>query len=438
MNWKPRNRWGRRLAIVACATALVSGVFVPAALAAPGDVTYAGCVGELPVCAPTVPESMWHADDIAVDGLNLYVAAGTALSHYTIGSGGAPRFIGCYGENTGCQLTLPFQGFAHGIAVSPDGTRLFVTHSDVTGQDGAVSEFSIDSAGNLRFLACVGNVPGCRAVNPSDALDFADGVVVSPGDKQIYVTKNGSWGGVVHLTIEDTGYLAFAGCYGRELGCTAVSAARAIDDDTTGVAVSPDGRDLYVLNSYEGALSDFLIDSAGNLSLADCTGAVGGCVPNTNLVGASHLAISADDKHLYVTATESNTVSHYLLSSGTPVYRTCLGPEPGCTPTTQPGAFDNVTGLAISPNGGDLYAVSTYSGAPPYGGKDGTIMHFTFNPSGDPVFANCLSGYISGCASSGPGLAAVDTVAVSGDGAYLFIPSYYASYISYYTIAGFL
>jgi len=123
-------RWGGRLLSVA-AFVLAASILVPSAQAATGDLRYDGCIGDLAGCTPTSPAG-------ALDG-------------------------------------------AAAVAVTPGGTDLYAASH--TGDD--VSHFRIDTAGNLIFAGCIGNLAGCTPITPH-VLDNALGLAVTRDSAHLY------------------------------------------------------------------------------------------------------------------------------------------------------------------------------------------------------------------------------------------------------------
>ena len=100
--------------------------------------------------------------------------------------------------------------------------------------------------------------------------------------------------------------LAFDGCIGNlsnGSGCAATNPVEALDR-AVAVALSPNGTRLYVAAEDLGVLSQFTLDAAGNPSFAGCAGKLTGCAA-TSPAGATELAdgmaISPDGMQLYVT-----------------------------------------------------------------------------------------------------------------------------------------
>jgi DNA-binding beta-propeller fold protein YncE len=195
---------------------------------------------------------------ITRDGKNLYVAAYTAqtISHFIIGPDNNLIYSGCIGNDPdGCNTDIGGGALApNGVAVTPDGTNLYVGSAD-----GLVTHFRADAAGNLSYADCNGNFPGCTPISPGGALGRVTGVVVSPDGLNVNTSAAHA---VTHFRLGGTGNLYFAGCTGHVTGCRTTTPAKALDN-TDALATTSDGARLYV-TAYEGsAVSRFGVDSAG-------------------------------------------------------------------------------------------------------------------------------------------------------------------------------
>jgi DNA-binding beta-propeller fold protein YncE len=422
------------LLTVAAGAVLASSVFVLSADAAPGDLTFAGCIGDLAGCTATNPATALEGGQgVAVDGLQLYSVSSAAVSHFTLDTAGNANFAGCIGIQPGCT-PAPFIG-ANAVTVTPDGKQLYTTTEEYVG--GAVSHYTIDAAGNLTFAGCIGRITSasCTPTFPPGALDGAEGVAVTADGKQLYATSE--QGNVVsHFRIDGAGNLIFAGCIGDLAGCTSTNPASVLDD-ATNVIVTPDGKQLYAASaSYHGsAISHFIIDAAGNLTFAGCIGTESGCTPNGTLGWTYRLAVTPDGAHLYATSgTTSGTraVSHFRIdAAGNLISAGCIGDLAGCTATTPKTALDYVDGLIVSGVGGDLYATAGI-------GASGAVSHFKIVGAGNLIFASCI-GDLAGCTATTPKtvLDGADGVAVSNDGANLYATSFFGNSVSHFTIAAF-
>lgn len=157
----------------------------------------------------------------------------------------------CYGAGAGCINVAgnPLQE-ADAIAVSRNGS-VYVTGfaPDATGPDpGFVSHFLPGKGGELSYDGCISDAGAGGACTdtpaPSDILGQADGIAVSPNGRSVYVSDY--YGTLTHFFANAThGQLTWDGCVSAD--GSGESCARAITSGTgdpfeamSGVAVSPD------------------------------------------------------------------------------------------------------------------------------------------------------------------------------------------------------
>jgi uncharacterized protein (TIGR03437 family) len=190
-------------------------------------------------------------------------------------------------------------GYPSGIAITPDGTRAYVT------KDNANAVAVIDTSSNTVIATMnAGTAPG--------------GVAIAPDGKHAYVASVGT----NSVLVIDT-------------SSNAVTATVALGTDPVGVAVTPDGARVYVL------------DAAGNLSvIATSSNSVAATVTLPgNEISPFGLALSPDGTRAYVTRFAANTVAVIDTSSNTVVAMVPLG------------AFPN--GLAFTPDGKYVYVTTS-------------------------------------------------------------------------------
>jgi 6-phosphogluconolactonase (cycloisomerase 2 family) len=173
------------------------------------------------------------------------------------------------------------------VAVSPDGEYVYTTAYF----DGTLAVFRRDDAtGRLSFLEVQRD-----GVTGVEGLRGAYSVAPSPDGKHVYVAGGGDHAVAVFSQDSATGELTFVEVQQDDVG--GVDGLQV----ALSVAVSPDGRYVYVAGRGEHALAMFSRDEkTGNLmfveSLRDGLGGVDG------LQGASFVAVSPDrnGQHVYV------------------------------------------------------------------------------------------------------------------------------------------
>jgi DNA-binding beta-propeller fold protein YncE len=193
-----------------------------------------------------------------------------------------------------------------GIAITPDGARLFAANAGGT----TISAFQVDaSSGSLTALSAVSDPDGpvALAITPDGSTMFA----ANPS------------GSVSAFLIDQFGTAVPAQLGGASLASTG----------PTALAVSPDGSHLFVAESAVAKLAVFSIGAGGTLT------PVGTADTGT---GPAGVAITPDGSRVYVANASGDNVSGFSVSpSG------ALAPLGG----SPYGAGDGATGIAIAPDG---------------------------------------------------------------------------------------
>jgi len=196
------------------------------------------------------------------------------------------------------------------------------------------------------------------------------------------------------------------------------------------IAVSPDGRSVYVASSKSNAIAAFrrnrrsgaLTQSKGP---AGCVAAQGAnhCAMATGLVGPNSIAISPDGRNVYATARGSNSISAFHRNQSTGAL-TALPASAGCiagVPLPLCAAGRALVGpdvVVVSPDGRNVYVGSFFGNAVAVFDRDPASGALT--QPGDS--SGCIAEAIAGCAP-GVALGAPEGMAISGDGASLYVAS---------------
>ncbi len=361
-------------------TSLYSNALVVFRRAANGDLTQADCFGNTgtgpgnasPASCVHI-DSLYFPDGVAVspDGKSVYVAsAGSkAVSVFRRAANGDLTPAGCIGNTgngpAGCIGADGLEGAAS-VAVSPDGQSVYVA-STPSFTSGALVVFRRAANGDLTPAGCIGSSgtgpPSCIG---ADGLVGAVSVAVSPDGQSVYVTSFLSKALVVFRRAAN-GDLTPAGCIGNSgtgphscIGTDGLDGARS-------VAVSPDGKNVYVAGAASDALVVFRRAANGDLTPAGCIGNSGtgphSCIGTDGLSGADAVTVSPDGQSVYVASNRALVVFRRA-ANGDLTPAGCIG-NSGNGPPTCIGAdgLDGAGSVAVSPNGQSVYVTSFISEA---------------------------------------------------------------------------
>lgn len=194
------------------------------------------------------------------------------------------------------------------------------------------------------------------------------------------------------------------------------------------IAVSPDGKHVYVASSQSDAIAIFTRNrQSGALAQAKGTGgcvaakAAFGCAPAIGLDEPNSVAISPDGRSLYATSRLGNSITTFVRNPKTGELRQLPPPLAGCISGLPiPGC---AAGLALvtpdvvvaSPDGNNVYVGSFFGNA---------VAAFARNPSTGALTqlagtAGCIAEATAGC-TPGTALKAVEGLAISGDGSTVY------------------
>jgi DNA-binding beta-propeller fold protein YncE len=323
---------------------------------------------------------------LSPDGKNVYVASSksdaiaifsrnrkTGALNQPAGSNGC---IAAKGAG-GCAKATGLDG-PNSVAVSANGRNVYATSRASNAittflrspKTGALRQLPPGSAGCISGVA----VPGCSL---GRALLGPDVVVISPDGKNVYA---GSFFGNAVATFTrnaKTGVLTqpagAAGCIAETAssGCATGIALGAIE----GLAVSRDGKNVFAGSALSNALAVLVRNpETGALSQAtDGSGCIvdaplAGCTTGYEISGANAVATSPGNDVVYVTSLLSNSVTTFAPTTAAAGLAQKEGPA-GCLVWLRAvgcsfgRALSAPEGLAVSPDGSNVYAAAFAGGA---------------------------------------------------------------------------
>jgi sugar lactone lactonase YvrE len=409
------------------------------ALASTGALTYKGCIandGDHD-CKRPVHDSLGNNDGIAIspDGTSIYVAAyGGSLTSFQRSPNGGLVYDDCFADRGAHDCRNPSGnslGSAAGVAVSPDGTSVYVVSEDGAN---SITRFSRAPTGRLTFEDCISN-RGVRSGEDEcrrpthNSLYSNEGVAVSPDGRSVYVVSSGS-SSITRFDRAPSGALAYRGCTanGGANGCRDPkhnSLGGAFD-----VAVSPDGASVYVASLAGNSVSRFDRARGGVLTYKGCfaNGGAHGCrrPAHNSLEGANSVALSPDGDSVYVTALEGNSISRFDRSSrGVLDFAGCIA-NGGANGCREPQkqTLAAPDGVAVSPDGSSVF-VTAMTG-PGINGGPGALTRFNRDSQGALEYGGCFAdrGKRDCRAPLHDSLGSPMSMALSPDGTSLYVGSF--------------
>ncbi|HSI79086.1 MAG TPA: hypothetical protein VK919_00400 [Solirubrobacterales bacterium] len=288
---------------------------------------------------------------------------------------------------------------------------------------------AVAATGDLFPRGCVedsGGSEGCARF--AQGLAGSSSIEVSSDGRSVYVVGFDD-SAIVHLRRNRrNGRLTPAGCVDDEgsAGCP-----RGVNglDGAVDVAISADGRNVYTVSFRDDALLHFKRrPRSGHLRLANCIDDAGMApvddvcpVSADGMSGPSGIALSADGRSLYVAASVDSAIVRFQLNrGGKPFPRGCI--EDDDKPFFDDCPIDRqglaaASDVAVRPDGRSVYVASFNDDAVTWlrrNRRNGALRHRGCIDDNDPPSGP------DECARSTDGLRSANSVTISPDGRYLY------------------
>jgi DNA-binding beta-propeller fold protein YncE len=252
-----------------------------------------------------------------------------------------------------------------GVAVSPDGKSVYVPTGDGQWPPSAtISQYDVGPGGTLS--------PKSPPTVAAEAT--AGSVAVSPDGKSVYVANFGSPDVDPQLPSSISQYdVGPEGALSPKSPATVGGGTGLCMPDE--IAVSPDGKSVYVTGADNYCISQWDVGPGGRLSPKSPPR-----VETESIV--SGVAVSPDSKSVYVTGADGYAISQWNVGPGG-----ALSPK---SPATVPGVFSaSPSGIAVSPDGKSVYARCSFVGS------GGGLCQFDVGPDGalSPKSPPAVSGH---------------------------------------------
>ncbi|HEX5928274.1 MAG TPA: hypothetical protein VFY48_02685 [Solirubrobacterales bacterium] len=426
----------RRL-LLPLAPVLLLLLCAPGASAATGDLSFKDCVARFASgpCTAVPNEVLEGGRDVAVspDGKLVFVAD---MQDSVVGFtrslvDGSVAFAGCVdtngGGDVGCtHLAANVLLQPRSLAFSADGSSLYVAAET----SDTIVRFDVGAGGALSFAGCVEDddaLPDWGCTREAASLDGPLRVLTAP-DGSVYAVSGEAT--LNHFSAD----LTPQSCY-REVPITGCATQAEPLEAPHGLALSPDGKHLYVTSVGRDAVTWFTRGVGGGLTLAGCladdddaTTFSDACAEESgvNYDFLNHITLSPGGGSAYATdETGLGVVYHFSRdpATGALTRQDCLANDidadaPGCTELDDGtgSGLASVTDAVVSPDSANLYTVAF---------QDSALSTFGLSsPGGALTHIRCLrDNAVQGCTGFGEGgrLAGPFGVAVSSDGHDLYV-----------------
>ena len=237
------------------------------------------------------------------------------------------------------------------------------------------------------FRDCIADGPRTCRTPPAGSLLGASSLAISPDGKSLYLSAYGAES-LFAFRRSRSGRLAFQGCVadGGAAGCADPPSDSLAG--TAGVAVSPGGGDVYVASDLGRSITRLSRSASGAITFGSCTANAGahGCADprRDTLAGASAVAVGPGGEDVYVTSSDSAAVSHFeRRPDGSLRLQGCIADAGAFGCARTPGnVLEGADAIAVGPGGRDVYVTSLVSGS---------IARFIRSGTGSLRYRGCIA-----------------------------------------------
>ena len=274
-------------------------------------------------------------------------------------------------------------GTAGSIPATSFGALVVMSRDPATGAIAEVGCMSSDGTD--------GRVAASGACTAMPSLLGADGVAVSPDGSTVFISAGSSGSVVAFSRNPENGSLTRLGCYQFRPPLGSPCPPANVYFDAASIVASADGISLFVASPMQGAISAFTAPPAvspsssaagsglatlfagaesGGGVLNPCiavNGFDGSCAVGIATGGIDGLQLSPDGKQLYGVAGEPDAIDGFTIGAGGTLGETsCLMPSPPHGLCTASHFMTDPTSLSIAPDGANAYVADS-------GGSEGKI-----------------------------------------------------------------
>lgn len=232
---------------------------------------------------------------VAPDGTDVYVGAGAGIAHFRRAADGSLTYANCVDTQSSAVDRCPtadappdgagaLSANAISIAISPDGEDLYA----VSWTDSLAWWKRDPASGDLTWGDCwdggdtaatnghCGTATSFAGGNfPADSMDFTQGIAITPDGKSIYIADQ--TGGLLQAQRNtSTGVATPTACFdttgSAAAGCTTTAAD--VPMALSAIDVGSNSRDIYVRSISPGGITQFSRTAGGTTSFASCVAAV--------------------------------------------------------------------------------------------------------------------------------------------------------------------